>query len=459
MDNSKSDELEKKSLIHMIATNGIFILFITVMITYILNRIFDFIWLKYAPCFLMGAYIFFILYAIFNKRSKKMFHEVKKILIIGFLIINPILISILFYSVTFFSQPDNDKLTLLDFSLKTFSDNNFAFLFFLTTIICYFILYTIEEIQKLVQNSNEITSTLVDCKVNCHLHNIIGSIHDNQNGYIHKLEGIECNQNDNIHKLENIITNQNKYIQKLEFLENKLEKQFTFAYTATCIPLRYNKDSNSIYICLIENKSHKEAAWMFPGNHVNINKNQSDNEPDLAEIKYIPHNDIIDSAKNEAGLVDLKLIDLNFQYIDPFESSSKYNYPDTCWPVNAPVFNYLFKVSNHAKCYELHGHRCHYDFTYVGEYNEIESKDAKFKVVEVEFRLDRFKFTDDDKAEDISIIQSILGKEINKSIKRNGNKYQNISADKLFLNSIPLMIYNTLIFYKTLYKTQGNRTK
>jgi hypothetical protein len=209
---------------------------------------------------------------------------------------------------------------------------------------------------------------------------------------------------------------------------------------------------------LIENKSHKEAAWMFPGNHVDITKNQPDGDLDLTEIKFIPCNDIIESAKNEAGLLGVKLVDPNFQFIDPDEmnnANTKYNYPDTCWPVNAPVFNYLFKVSNLANCYELYGHRCHYDFTYIGEYEGIDAKDAKFNVLEVEFNLSRFKFTDEDKTEDISIIQSILVNVINKHIKSKNqkrNNQRNVPADKLFLNSIPLMIYNTLIFSKNFYK-------
>lgn len=81
---------------------------------------------------------------------------------------------------------------------------------------------------------------------------------------------------------------------------------------------------------------------------------------------------------------------------------------------------------------------------------------AEYDQVEIQFNLNRLSLKNEDRQDDIEYIRGRLQDNINKKIaKSNGrktNKNRNgrqiITVDNLCLDSIPQMIYNTILFYK-----------
>lgn len=234
-------------------------------------------------------------------------------------------------------------------------------------------------------------------------------------------------------------------------------------YTATCIPINYNTQHKTFTFVLIKNMSHTKAQWMFPGSHVEVSDNRFNSVIDLMDINIIPSEVIREKVKKEAGLEDIEFLDPNYNYVNPNDSldneEEEYQYPNTCWPVKAPVFNYLFKVSEYANCYNSHEHRCHYDFTYVGEYKGINKELAEYEFIEMEFNINDLKLKNDARRADIAYIKNKLEDNINKKLRnmqenkrKKGNL--NIPLDELCLDSIPQMIYNTILFYKDYKKIE-----
>lgn len=214
-----------------------------------------------------------------------------------------------------------------------------------------------------------------------------------------------------------------------------LNKKY-FAYAVTCIPIsKDSNNSNKFKVCIIKNKSHDTAPWMFPGGHFDLSKNYFNNmDNSLGNIKNLPSSIISEKVKNEAGIDDLELLNLEKLFCDKPSNSA------TSKRIVAPAFSYLFKVSDRSNCYNILEHRVHYDFTYIGEYRQI--KNGKYDSLEVEFENSYFEGDYDNC---LSKISNVLLQKINEEI---GRSMERLSATELFPDSIPEMIYNAFHFYK-----------
>lgn len=207
----------------------------------------------------------------------------------------------------------------------------------------------------------------------------------------------------------------------------------------------------------MKNESHSECQWMFPGSHVEVSNNELKEDFKLTDVNIIPSEVIQDKVIKEAGLTDLQFIDPYYAAINNenmLEGGEQHSYPNTCYPKMAPAFNYLFRVSEFADCYNKQNHRCHYDFTYIAEYTSFDQKDAKFEIFEIEIKK---KFLEGkEHSEAVAFISSQLGRGINRKIN-NINRRNNVSipVNKLFPDSIPEMIYNAILFYADYKKIDG----
>ena len=222
-------------------------------------------------------------------------------------------------------------------------------------------------------------------------------------------------------------------------------------YTATCIPIRFDDRNKTFIVALIKNISHKESQWMFPGSHIDITANQLREGFELMDLNVVPGKVIVDKAKKEAGLVELQFLDPYYEVVSYGKTKSgkkERDYPNTCYPLKAPVFNYLFRVNETARCYKEQNHRCHYDFTYIGEYSKIDVNEAEYEVIELEFEntINEMEY-----GEAIERIKAKAFECINAKIRERQNRrqrnQQNIPFNKLCLDSIPEMIYNAILFY------------
>lgn len=208
-----------------------------------------------------------------------------------------------------------------------------------------------------------------------------------------------------------------------------------FAYAVTCIPISKSSNETKFKVCIINNKSHDKASWMFPGGHFDLSKNYFNKIDDsLNNVKNLPGTIISEKVKNEAGIEDLKLLKLEEHFCDMPSNSA------TSKRIVSPAFSYLFKVSDKSNCYNILEHRVHYDFTYIGEYKEINS--GKYDSLEVEFEKNCFEGDYDDC---LARISNILTQKINEKLCRSTER---LSAKDLFPDSIPEMIYNANCYYK-----------
>lgn len=240
---------------------------------------------------------------------------------------------------------------------------------------------------------------------------------------------------------------------EIEGMQSMLNKKRSVGYTATCIPIRYDEANDAFVLLLIKNKSHSESQWMFPGGHVEAFDNQLHDDFELQDVRITPGKIIEEKVAEEAGLTDIQLVD---PYYDTASRElgadcKERLYPNTCYPVAAPVFNYLFRVSKSANCYANLGHRCHYDFTYIGEYKGVSDTTDHYDYIEVVFPNGKF-FSKGTHSEAIGYIMGELSERINKKypkkIRDRGKERQvMLTFDKLFLDSIPEMIYNAVSFY------------
>ena len=205
-------------------------------------------------------------------------------------------------------------------------------------------------------------------------------------------------------------------------------------YAATCIPIK-KTENDEITFLLIKNESHSSSQWMFPGGHLKIEDNfvASKDNKCLDTLYDLP----IDVAKRKCLVeANIKIDVIDFKRNEFINDTSLFS-SDECLQTIAPIFNMLFLVSDTAKCYE-HGHRIHYDFTYVARYKKQNNKRAKYESIEVNFRLCDFTFKNESKDMEIGIIGTKIHQEIG-----GGDIF------KSFLSSIPLLIYETLkLFYE-----------
>lgn len=416
------DNKNNNTILSKLFTNGIGVYFIMQFVAFVLNKLLNFVWLEYAPVIIVAVYIIWALISIYSSKYKTIFELDKKELVF-YQIIIPVTLSILIGSICINIAGNVEKSFLDNVKNWLKNDGNQLFLIIIFSgivLICYFIAYERNRIFNNFNNNKEV----------CQFPDKVNEL---------------CEKNENT---------SNEIYEEVKNIQDILEKKNQVGYTATCIPIRYNKEHDTFVFALIKNLSHEESQWMFPGSHVEVSNNELKEEFDLTDISIIPSEVIEEKVKKEAGLVDL-------QFIDPYYETVRWefttcgereerSYPNTCYPVKAPVFNYLFRVSESAKCYNNQNHRCHYDFTYIGEYSQINEKDAEYEVIEIE--LNRSKdFEKMERADAIAHIISKLGQQINKKIKekrgRNKKKNLNIPFDQLCLDSIPEMIYNAILFY------------
>lgn len=408
----------ENTIFQKLFANGVGIYLLTICFTFLLNKLLDFVWLNYASIVVVGIYIIWAFISIFSCKCKSILNLSRSELFF-YQILIPIVLSILIGAICVCVTRDEQIGFFDNVKLWVCDSENHLFLivvFSVLVLLCYFIAF---ERIKICDD------TKTECQFSC--------------------ESIELHRQ-NKYKLDEIT-------EGIGNIQTFLEKKSQVGYTATCIPIKYNKEHDTFVIALIRNLSHEESQWMFPGSHVEVSNNQVREVFDLTDISIVPGKVIKDKVKKEAGLLDLQFIDPYYEAVG-FENTSngkeQRSYPNTCYPAKAPVFNYLFRVSKSAKCYKNQNHRCHYDFTYIGEYSEISEKEAEYEVVEIELNRNK-NFKEMEHTDAIAHITSKLGDQINKKLKaRMGKKSKNqfnTPFDQLCLDSIPEMIYNAILFY------------
>lgn len=129
-----------------------------------------------------------------------------------------------------------------------------------------------------------------------------------------------------------------------------------YASTATCIPLCYDKMARKIRAILIFNSAYTSKCWMFPGGHTLPTKGASDN------TEQTPDKTALAKMEQEVGfggtIVDIRSCRDNV--------GSKVS---NMIPFMQPHYTYLFELEENVKCYEMQGHRYHFDSVYIVEYN------------------------------------------------------------------------------------------
>lgn len=226
----------------------------------------------------------------------------------------------------------------------------------------------------------------------------------------------------------------------LILIKHFLNRDTYFAYAATCIPIKETSTDKNITLCLIENRSHNESAWMFPGGHIDLTKNYyNEKDSSLSNVSIIPERIVKKKAMEEAGLNELKFISLS-------DFRGNVRQLETGWSLNAPAFNYLFKVNDSANCYSILHHRVHLDFTYVATYKDIDPKSKRYDIYEFELSLDKLPQSE---KEAISSITHQLQDKLN---ERSQSGEPAKTAHDLFPDSIPEMIYCACKYYQAFLK-------
>lgn len=412
------DNESKNTILNKLFANGIGVYVLLLIISFLINRFLNFIWSMYAPIVVVAFYIIWVVINIFGSKGNPIF-DLNKLELLCYQIIIPSGLSILIGVICAESSRDVQSDFWDNLAKWFFNYSNELFLIIIFSILvlfCYFIAY--ERVRVCDETKGKSHVFLESQKL-----------------------------------YEESKENSEKIFEKVENIQTILEGKSQVAYTATCIPIKYNKEHDTFVFALIRNLSHEESQWMFPGSHVEVSNNQLGEIFELTDVSVVPGKVIQEKVKKEAGLSNLKFIDPYYEVVSlekTVDGSEERSYPNTCYPVQAPVFNYLFRVSKTAKCYKKQNHRCHYDFTYIGEYTEINESDAEYEVVEIELNRNK-NFKDMEYAEAIAHITSKLGKQINKKLKetlgKNNKKQFNKPFDQLCLDSIPEMIYNAILFY------------
>lgn len=427
---------------------GIWAYVLIICVTCVLNRILSSIG---THIIIFIIYTILILVSIFNKKINSQFNIKEKGLALGILWITPFCITILLGGIYFSSliQSGTGVWTILNNSTNLFV---LSVGFFLSGLICYVLGYAYTKVvtnSSAVKNKDAIT-------------NAVKQLNDKLDDA--KIDGIEdirtclneikvCVSDneikDKINSIDKKLDNQTldtvlKLNEDLAEIKSKILKDTQVGYTVTCIPMRYDEHNRSFKMILIKNKSHEKYAWMFPGCHIEVSENhfQNDTCENLKSIKIVPNKVIVDKVKEEAGLTTIRLIDSNFEFVMYGDETVKR--VKSCWLEKAPVFNYLFMVNETARCYKNMNHRCHYDFTYIGEYDEF-CQGNKEGVVEIEFKFEQVTFSRTNRKKEIETIKTILEEAINRVLN---NVDEVDSINQLCLDSIPQMTYNAGVFYK-----------
>lgn len=446
---------EKHKMTEIYNSYGIIAYLIIIISTFIVNIVLSSL-AAYIHIIIFLLYVLTVLFSTFHKNINPILDIADKKLVIGFLLVLPICISILCDSAYFWGDVQESQ-TIWDFlnapenALIIFGG------FFLIALVCYIIGYAYSKINVIhsVSNDereskvNDIISRLDEAKIN-----EISNIKDDLDSIKNVMREEDINNNYNnirsiLDKLdESEIGKITTISDVLESIKDKLLKENQVAYTVTCIPIKYDAKNKAIKMLIIKNESHEKYAWMFPGCHIEVANNHfiDNNEVNLKLIDVVPNRVILEKVKEEVGLNDISLLDPNFELAVPNGSSQKR--PRACWIMPAPVFNYLFLVSDASRCYKHMNHRCHYDFTYIGEYKEWDNSQNNNNVIEIELRLEDFKFDEIHREADIIAIKTVLQDSINKSLN-----FEVIeSINNLCLDSVPQMIYNASMFYKNYKK-------
>ena len=392
--------------------------------TFICNQVLNLVWLNLAPVVLALLFVGIQIYTIKTKKSRtKEISDKEKAF---YRLVLPILFTMMFalFSASTGNSYAQTNIKYFD-SIKQWimqGDNQWMLVF---SLFVWGIVFAFMEDQRVALNS------VARVRAGDFPGNIVKEVKKSQE------------------MTQNVINEVQQGTVKIESVINKLRQ---VGYTATCIPIKYNSDHNSFTIVLIKNESHKECQWMFPGTHVDVTSNNLSDEFDLSEVKVTPGSAIEQKVKKEAGLYDVTFLDPNYDiaYYEKTAGGKKeeYIYSNTCKPAKTPVFNYLLRVNKTSKCYETQHHRCHYDFTYIGEYQDIREEEAAYDTAEIEISGDIVK-EGVERAVALERIKTALKKQINRTInskQRKGNN-KNMPYENLCFDSIAEMAYNALLFY------------
>lgn len=149
-------------------------------------------------------------------------------------------------------------------------------------------------------------------------------------------------------------------MEKLGIIEQQITP--TYAATATCIPMRYDKNTNSVHALLVFNTAYENKCWMFPGGHTLPKTGDADDRGTP------PDETARQKCKQEVGC-DVEIIDLYGSY-----RGLSMSQVDNMKPLRQPHYSYLFDLSNLVKCYKEKGHRHHFDSVFIGQYSEESEK-------------------------------------------------------------------------------------
>ena len=419
--------VEKQEKIKPLFPNTIWGWFVLLVATFICNQVMGLVWLNIAPGLLAVLFVLVQIYSIKTEKLKS--KEISNTEKAFYRLVLPILFVLIF---ALGSISAGNRYTQTNIADIEYFDATIQWLFQRDNQwVLVFLLFVWGVIFAFVENQRVVLNSIRGNKADDFPDNIINEVKKSQE------------------MTQNVMNEVQQGAVKIESAINKLSQ---VGYTATCIPIKYNQDHKSFVIVLIKNESHKECQWMFPGSHVDITSNRLSDTFDLSEVKVTPGSIIEQKVKKEAGLYDMTFLDPNYDiaYYEKTAGGKKeeYIYSNTCKPTKTPVFNYLFRVNKTSKCYETQHHRCHYDFTYIGEYKDIQEKEAEYATAEIEISGDIVK-DGVERAVALEKIKTALKKQINKKINSNpGNrKKQNIPYENLCFDSIAEMAYNALLFY------------
>ena len=163
-----------------------------------------------------------------------------------------------------------------------------------------------------------------------------------------------------------------------------------YASTATCIPLCYDKTAGMIRAILIFNSAYTSKCWMFPGGHTLPTKGASDN------TEQTPDKTALAKMKQEVG-IDGAIVDIRSCRDNVGEKVSN------MIPFMQPHYTYLFELEENVKCYEMRGHRYHFDSVYIVEYNlrdevDLGKGDSVHEAVVVKLPAEDLKIEDIERA-------------------------------------------------------------
>lgn len=411
-------EPDKKNWYDVFGKYGIYGMAIIFFINFLFRDLLLMININGSLYYIFGIYIIILLLTIFNKNMNSLINIKRHNQFIVLIIIPLVLILLLSFVVFMFANNISYFFINGKIPFRNFYNNeviNLLCLLFIAISLLIYIIFNFAE------KALDKQSKLLEKNVKIYVDN----------------NEIECK----------------KLYDSINQIHRKVYQESDIAYTATCIPVKYDSERNSLTFCLVSNESHKKCKWMFPGGHVDISKIKLENDMILSDISGMPINIIIAKIKKEAGIDNIKFINNNFcTNSDNIPSNVFSNY---CYPVVAPAFNYIFRVNESAKCRELYGHKYHYDFTYVGVY-EVAGLESKYDYVEIEFLYDQFTFAKQaNKDNGIEKISTEIRKKINEHLKKKQKNYQIQHVNDLVLNSIQEMIYSTLEVYKTYLDKQN----